>query len=53
MNNIDSIYFSITVELIPYSLWRIKKDEPIIQIKPEEYIIGSFNDSEKIKKKYI
>ena len=41
--------FSITVELIPNG--KLKTDGPIIQIEPEEYITGSFNDSKRIKNK--
>ena len=53
IGNLDEQYrfhlFSITVELIPDG--ELKKNGPIIQIEPEEYIIGSFNDSERIKNK--
>ena len=41
--------FSITVDLIPNG--KLKQDGPIIQIEPEEYITGSFNDSKRIKNK--
>ena len=49
--NFDEQYrfhqFSITVSLIPDQ--RLKTTGPLIQIEPEEYIIGSLDDSDRIK----
>ena len=51
--NLDENYrfhqFSITVSLTPES--DLKINGPIIQIEPEQYIVGSFNDAIKIDKK--
>jgi hypothetical protein len=41
--------FSITVNLIPSQ--SLKKAGPLIQIEPEEYIIGSLDDPDRIKDK--
>ena len=41
--------FAMTVSIIPDK--ELKKNGPIIKIEPEEYIVGSLTDSEKIKNK--
>ena len=51
--NLDENYrfhqFSITVSLTPEG--KLKDNGPIIEIEPEQYIVGSFNDENKIKTK--
>ena len=41
--------FAMTVSIIPDK--ELKKNGPIIKIEPEEYVIGSLTNSEKIKNK--
>ena len=51
--NLDENYrfhqFSITISLTSEGI--LKENGPIIEIEPEQYIVGSFNDENKIKAK--
>ena len=47
--NFRSFQISIIVNLIPQGY--LSKNGPIIQVEPEQYIIGSLNDTERMKNK--